>query len=98
MESNLNSTSIKALRCRMGWCRSELAQRLGVSSQVIQAWELGQEKPNLDQAQTIARLFRQTEDSMQEILQSPVAESLLDSTVLESVNLSQLHPLSARRK
>lgn len=90
MNLSLNSSAIRALRCRFGWCQSELAQRLGVTSSEIRAWELGERTPDLLQRQILESLFRQSETSILEILQTPTAETLLDSTMLESVVIRDL--------
>jgi len=74
----------------MGWCQSELAYKLGVTSSEIRAWELGEDRPSFPQAQALELLFRQTETSVLEILQTPEAENELDSRVLESVNMRDL--------
>jgi ribosome-binding protein aMBF1 (putative translation factor) len=90
MNSSTESISIRTLRCRLGWCQSELAQRLRVTSSVVRSWESGEQSPSADQAQALEFLFRQTETAALELLQMPVAESLLDSKKLESVNLRDL--------
>ncbi|NHK28231.1 helix-turn-helix transcriptional regulator [Parvularcula flava] len=52
MDNNLNE-----LRDRHGWSQGELAKRLGVSRQTVNALEKGRYDPSLPLAFKIARLF-----------------------------------------
>lgn len=51
---------LRELRGGAGWSQADLAQRLGVSRQTINAIETGRYDPSLPLAFTIARLFGQT--------------------------------------
>jgi putative transcriptional regulator len=58
---------LRELRAARGWSQAELAQRLGVSRQTINAIETGKYDPSLPLAFQIARLFgRAIEDIFQE--------------------------------
>jgi putative transcriptional regulator len=58
---------LRELRAARGWSQAELAQRLGVSRQTINAIETGKYDPSLPLAFRIARLFgRAIEDMFQE--------------------------------
>jgi putative transcriptional regulator len=58
---------LRELRAARGWSQAELAQRLGVSRQTINAIETGKYDPSLPLAFRIARLFgRAIEDIFQE--------------------------------
>ncbi len=48
---------LKVLRAEMNWSQAELADRLGVSRQTINAIETGKYDPSLPLAFQIARLF-----------------------------------------
>ncbi len=48
---------LPALRAQRGWTQSELAERLGVSRQTINAVETERYEPSLSLAFAIARLF-----------------------------------------
>ena len=48
---------LKVLRAERDWSQAELAARLGVSRQTINAIETGKYDPSLGLAFTIARLF-----------------------------------------
>ena len=47
------------LRDRHGWSQGELAERLGVSRQTVNALERGKYDPSLPLAFKLARLFRE---------------------------------------
>ncbi|MGE7991534.1 helix-turn-helix transcriptional regulator [Pseudomonas sp. NPDC089554] len=48
---------IRALRAEQGWSQAELAERLGVSRQTVNAIETGRYDPSLPLAFTIARVL-----------------------------------------
>lgn len=49
--------SLKVLRAERGWSQAELAERLSVSRQTVNAIETGKYDPSLPLAFKIARLF-----------------------------------------
>lgn len=49
--------SLKVLRAQRGWSQAELAERLSVSRQTVNAIETGKSDPSLPLAFKIARLF-----------------------------------------
>jgi putative transcriptional regulator len=49
--------NLPALRAERGWSQAELADRLGVSRQTVNALERGKYDPSLPLAFNIARLF-----------------------------------------
>ena len=49
---------IPALRAERGWRQADLAEKLGVSRQTINAIEVGKYDPSLPLAFAIAKLFR----------------------------------------
>jgi putative transcriptional regulator len=50
---------LRALRVERGWSQAELAERLDVSRQSVNAIETGKYDPSLPLAFKISRLFRQ---------------------------------------
>jgi putative transcriptional regulator len=57
------TNSLPALRAERGWSQGDLAERLGVSRQTVNALERGRYDPSLPLAFKIARLFgRRVED------------------------------------
>jgi DNA-binding transcriptional regulator YiaG len=59
LENQNLAERVKALRCRMGWCQSDLARRLGVSSDQVKDWELGQTQPSSEYLLVLDDLFHQ---------------------------------------
>jgi len=57
---------LRVLRAERRWSQAELAQRLGVSRQTVNAIETGKYDPSLPLAFRMARLFEQ---SIEEIFQ-----------------------------
>jgi putative transcriptional regulator len=51
---------LRELRAEHGWSQAELAQRLDVSRQTVNAIETGKYDPSLPLAFRIAQLFQQT--------------------------------------
>lgn len=49
---------LKARRAQQGWTQGDLAQKLGVSRQTINAIETEKYDPSLELAFSIARLFK----------------------------------------
>jgi putative transcriptional regulator len=49
--------SLPALRAEQGWSQADLAEKLGVSRQTVNALERGKYDPSLPLAFRIARLF-----------------------------------------
>lgn len=61
---------LKVLRAERDWSQANLAEKLGVSRQTINALETGKYDPSLELAFKIARLFNQ---KIEEIFQSEEA-------------------------
>ena len=61
---------IKQLRVRMGWCQSELAQKLSVDVAMIQQWERGETSPSDSQRKLLENLFIKSELSTLDMLTS----------------------------
>lgn len=55
---------IKALRTKRAWSQAELAERLGVSRQTVNAIERGKYDPSLPLAFKLARVFGETIEEM----------------------------------
>jgi len=56
----IDKTKLKALRAERGWSQAELAERLDVARQSVNAIETGKYDPSLPLAFKIARLFGQS--------------------------------------
>ena len=55
---------LRVLRAERDWSQAELAERLGVSRQTVNAIETGRYDPSLPLAFTIARVFEQSIESL----------------------------------
>jgi len=55
---------LKVLRAERNWSQAELAERLGVSRQTVNALETGRYDPSLPLAFRIARVFEQPIESI----------------------------------
>ena len=55
---------IKALRTERAWSQADLAKRLGVSRQTVNAIERGKYDPSLPLAFKLARVFGETIEAM----------------------------------
>ena len=55
---------IRELRANQGWSQAELAERLDVSRQTVNAIETGKYDPSLPLAFAIARLFGETIETL----------------------------------
>lgn len=62
---------LRVLRAEANWTQADLAERLGVSRQAVNALETGKHAPSLDLAFKISALFEQT---VEEIFENPYQE------------------------
>ena len=60
LEAPVHEEPTKALRAERGWSQAELAERLDVARQSVNAIETGKYDPSLPLAFKIARLFGQS--------------------------------------
>ncbi|WP_395600063.1 helix-turn-helix transcriptional regulator [Pseudomonas sp. B19125] len=63
------NNQLRQLRAELGWSQADLAQRLGVSRQTINAIETGRYHPSLPLAFKIAKVF---ERPIEAIFEAPV--------------------------
>ncbi|MDQ0704931.1 putative transcriptional regulator [Pseudomonas sp. W3I7] len=63
------NNQLRPLRAELGWSQADLAQRLGVSRQTINAIETGRYDPSLPLAFKIAKVF---ERPIEAIFEAPV--------------------------
>ncbi|AYN19682.1 helix-turn-helix transcriptional regulator [Alcaligenes aquatilis] len=62
---------LRVLRAEVEWTQADLAERLGVSRQAVNALETGKHAPSLDLAFKISAVFGQT---VEEIFENPYRE------------------------
>lgn len=65
--------TLAALRSERGWSQSDLAERLGVSRQTVNAIERGRYDPSLPLAFKIATVFRRPIEEIFEPAESPTS-------------------------
>lgn len=63
---------LRVLRAEANWTQADLAERLGVSRQAVNALETGKHAPSLDLAFKISALFEQT---VEDNFENPYQES-----------------------
>lgn len=63
---------LRVLRAEASWTQADLAERLGVSRQAVNALETGKHAPSLDLAFKISVVFEQT---VEEIFENPYREA-----------------------
>lgn len=63
---------LRVLRAEANWTQADLAERLGVSRQAVNALETGKHAPSLDLAFKISAVFGQT---VEEIFENPYWDS-----------------------
>lgn len=63
---------LRVLRAEASWTQADLAERLGVSRQAVNALETGKHAPSLDLAFKISAVFEQT---VEEIFENPYRDA-----------------------
>ena len=84
-----NKKSLRTLRLKMGWSRSDLARRLEVSCKEIEFWEEGQSIEGRYKG-LLEVLKSQAEDCCNEVRLTPAAEEQLDRSALEQIDFSRV--------
>ncbi|SSW62606.1 helix-turn-helix transcriptional regulator [Achromobacter agilis] len=64
---------LRVLRAEEGWTQADLAERLGVSRQAVNALETEKHAPSLDLAFRISALFKRR---IEDIFENPYGESV----------------------
>ncbi len=82
-----NKESLRSLRLRMGWSKSDLARRLDVSCQEVDSWEEGQSIQAKHKG-ILEVLLHQAEACSEETRMATAAESKLEKTALEQIDFT----------
>lgn len=85
-----NKESLRALRLRMGWSKSDLARRLHCSSDDIDSWEGGNRHIELSVKAELELLLRQAEACCDEVQFTPAAENQCTKNALEQIDFTQV--------
>ena len=85
---------IKILRCRLGWTQSELARKLKCELELIGLWESSQCKELVaieshieGYIDALILLEKQAEMAADQVVQCPLAESILDENKISQVDM-----------
>ena len=81
--------SIRSLRLRLGWSRSDLARRLKCSTEQIEKWEDGHHLEVTFRGE-LEIILRQAEACCDEVKYTPACENELDRSALEQVEFSRV--------
>lgn len=82
---SLNQNEIRTLRQRLGWSLAEMARQMGCTTDLIQAWEKGDCRPDPDGLNQLRYLRDHVESKSHTLSQVPLAER-----EMESRNVAQL--------
>lgn len=85
-----NRGTLRELRLRMGWCKSDLARRLHCSSLDIEMWEEGAREIDAPILSELELLLRQAEAVSEEVKHMPIAENQCDLNDLEQINFDRV--------
>lgn len=85
-----NKNTVRSLRLRLGWSRSELAHRLHCALTDIEAWEEGDVRVDAPVTSQLEILLRQAEAYSDEVHFTPAAECQCEEKALEQINFSQV--------
>ena len=85
-----NKESLRDLRLRLGWSRSDLARRLHCSSEEIESLEEGRSLVAGALKGELEIIRRQAEACSDEVMFMPAAEAQLDKTALEQIDFSRV--------
>ncbi len=82
--------SLRSLRLRLGWSKSDLARRLKCSIEQIDNWEEGSQSIDSATKGELEIICRLCEEMSDELRVSPMSEVLLEQKALDQINFSQL--------
>lgn len=82
--------SIKSLRLRLGWSRSDLARRLNCSSAEVDYWETGGGQPDMTFTNELILLAKYADACSEEVHSSPLAEKMCERRALGQIEFSEI--------
>lgn len=85
-----NCDSIRYLRLRLGWTKSDLARRLHCEVESIASWEDGTIKPNYHMTAELDLLEKHAEENSKEIQALPILEQRLEIECIEQIHLQKI--------
>ena len=75
---SFNGPDIRTLRQRLGWSVAEMARQLGCTTNLIQIWENGVEKPDFETLNQLRYLRNQVDTTSEHISQKPAVETEME--------------------
>lgn len=87
---NWNKETLRTLRLRMGWTKSDLARHLHCSTEKIEEWENGICNIHADFIGHLEIILRQAETCCDEVKLTPVAEHACEKNALEQIDFSRV--------
>lgn len=85
-----NKESVRALRLRLGWSKSDMARRLQCSLTDLESFEDGQsEMKSLIKSQ-LEMMYRQCQECSDEVKYTAASENVLEKSALEQVEFSRV--------
>ncbi|NUN04741.1 MAG: helix-turn-helix transcriptional regulator [Bdellovibrio sp.] len=85
-----NKETLRDLRLRLGWSRSELARKLHCAPEEIESWEDGTGLIALAMKGELEIILRQAEACSEEVQFTPAAENECAKNALEQINFSRV--------
>ncbi len=85
-----NKETLRTLRLRMGWCKSDLARRLQCTSRDVEMWEQGAESIRASLIGELELILRQAEACSEEVKFTPAAEQQCEKDALSQITFSRV--------
>ncbi|QLY24793.1 helix-turn-helix transcriptional regulator [Bdellovibrio sp. KM01] len=87
-----NKDTLRALRLRLGWSRSDMARRLKCELTEIESWEEGQGELlfNSHIKGELALIHRQADECSDQVRFTPACENECDKQALDQVDFSRV--------
>lgn len=85
-----NKETLRELRLRLGWCKSDLARRLQCTAEDVESWEEGLRQIDAAILGSLEIILRQAEALSDEVKYAPAAENECDKNALEQIEFSRV--------
>lgn len=85
-----NRESLRALRLRLGWSKSDMARRLKCTLTEVDSWEDGSQAVEIQMKGELEIMYRQCQECSDEVKYSPVSEMALDKNALEQIEFARV--------
>lgn len=85
-----STNQLRSLRLRLGWSQSEMARRLSIRSEAVDAWERGVAVPSLEMHNELEFILRQAEEVRIEVQSSCLVDDALDKKAIDQIEFSHI--------